>query len=178
MEKKEFEIILHRDNKVIEKQKQTKKPLKKINMYKTVFKLTGFVLAGSVVGTVATMVVNANTDFYKRKENLEPFSKIVSDNTHRTDDFQNFWYDTKGIVNDLEQYNGNDTVLDLAIYKVYTDIDYNRTKNMDDIVNSLGYKSFENYLKEKGYSSIDEYDKVMKQLASSDYAQLNINRQK
>lgn len=127
----------------------------------------------------------------------EEYSTIVSDNTHRTQKKDNYWHDPRGIAIDILQAEDRD----LAIYSVYSNIDYNRTKNMTDIFNEIDrvilnnpeyysdiplYGGYENYLKnmgcvdKKGNISVEKYREKMSEYAVSvanlDKAKSNINK--
>ena len=94
-------------------------------------------------------------------DTLEEYDSIVSENTYRTKDNQGYWHDSRKIA--MEILDAEDQ--DLAIYAVYNNISFNRTKNMSDIFHDLSiftkysgdpsshtkiYSSYEDYLKEMG----------------------------
>lgn len=127
----------------------------------------------------------------------EEYSKIVSDNTHRTKNADNFWHDHTGIAIDILQAEDRD----LAIYTVYNHIIYNRTMNMSEIFSEIDrvirnnpnlypdipeYGGYYNYLKNMGCIDKDgniaaeKYKEKMDNYAASvaklDKAKSDINR--
>ena len=64
---------------------------------------------------------------------------ILQENTHRTDDYQNFWYDTGGIAEDI--LSKFDDAFDAALYVTYNDMGVNRNNgyisNIDFLIRSL-----------------------------------------
>lgn len=88
---------------------------------------------------------------------LEEYDSIVSSNTHRTKYNDGVWYDNAGIARDI--LNTNDEKL--AVYGVFKEMNWNRTKNLDEVMNWISiYKkdsgsknipdTWEDYLKEMG----------------------------
>lgn len=102
---------------------------------------------------------------------------IVTENTHRTSDNQNFWYDTDDIAFEISTLDES-VDKDAIIYATYMNLDYNRTDNMNDVMRALKkyedetskfkkYNSFAEYVidfgfvKENGEADIEEYKKYM-----------------
>ena len=118
-------------------------------------------IAATGIGIGITKVVDNIKDNKAVSAALEEYDSIVADNTHRTQDNENFWYDTRGTARDI--LNSEDR--DLAIYATYQDIRINRTKNMTDIFSEMDrqiannpelypdvtpYGGYANYLKNIG----------------------------
>lgn len=80
---------------------------------------------------------------------------ILKNNTHRTDDRKNFWYDTEGIAKDTIK-NYTEDLYDVALYGYYRDIRFNRQSNMDDIIRDLRYAVSEDSNFKK-YRDFDDY---------------------
>lgn len=72
--------------------------------------------------------------------NAEKTPGIVNRNTHRTEDFQNFWYDNAGIANDILKLP--DEAFDAILYSVYDDMGTNRSNsyidNFSRVIAALG----------------------------------------
>ena len=69
---------------------------------------------------------------------VQPNSRVTPDiverNTHRTDDFQGYWYDNNGIAEDILKLP--DEIFDAALYDVYVTMGNNRKNNY---INNLDY---------------------------------------
>lgn len=90
-------------------------------------------IAATGVGIGITKVVDTVKDEIAISSALEEYDSIVNDNTHRTKKNDGFWHDATDIA--IEILNAEDR--DLAIYAVYNDINYNRTKNMTEIFSEI-----------------------------------------
>lgn len=82
-------------------------------------------------------------------------SDIMKNNTHRTNDRENFWYDTEGIAKDTIKSYSED-LYDVALYGYYSDIRFNRQSNMDNIIRDLSHAVPDNS-RFKNYSDFDDY---------------------
>jgi len=116
--------------------------------------LTLTVLVSSLTG-LAVKGVNDLQETVKVNDYLSQYSHIVSENTHRTNDGQHYWYDTydieKEVSNDPETFKEE-------LYAVYNRIGYNdenKIDHMNKIVNHTGnYSDFNDYLVQNGF--VDE----------------------
>ncbi len=140
-------------------------------------RLKAMFIVGSIVAIIATSgifyTVDKITDMYQTstivKENIQYGKKLVNENTKRTSDNQNFYYETYDIAHELVKDPAN---FDGNLYGVYTSIGYNKAsqlKQMEDVVSYVGsivssskedlginyYKDFTDYCIKKGFVKED-----------------------
>lgn len=112
-------------------------------------------LTGVVINTIDTIKDNQIVSEY-----IEPYYAIVSNNTHRTVDNQNYWYDVSDIADELlsdkEAFNEK-------FYAVYQRIGYNdsnKIKHLDQILSIVDGRLSMNpepYDKFVGYDSFNDF---------------------
>ena len=137
-----------------------------VNKLKKLFIAAGLtlVIASSALTAFITHSVDSIKDKITINEYLSQYSTILSDNTHRTQDNEHFYYDHyeigKEISDDAETF-------DEELYAVYTNMSY-RDSNIDQIVRATGeYSSLDEYLvankfvDENGNPSEEKYKAVM-----------------
>ena len=101
-----------------------------------------------------TKLVNAA---YKESKS---FMGIVAQNTHRTSDNQNFYFDNIAIARDILKIKAE--YRDMALYQVYADMGINRDNpghhNLDEVIQVVypECKGFNDYLVNKGFYVFDE----------------------
>lgn len=148
----------------------------------TSFLATALAVSGIVMG-IGSTIDDIKEDIAVR-EALEQYENIIPDNTYRTNDNTGFWHQPIGVAKDI--LNAEDR--DLAIYKVYKDIQFNRTSNMTDIFNEMDslirnnpekygdiptYGGYQQYLRnlgcvdKKGNISMKKYEEKMDNYALS-----------
>lgn len=129
--------------------------------------------AGAMVSNSVAEMVDIFNSYDNYRNVTEQYSTIVADSTRRTDDNQNYWYDTNRIAASLSTIESDQ--LDVGIYRVYKDMGYNPIGNMNDVIESLRsyvaeverYQNFEDYLRQKGYVDaegnidLDTYEEQM-----------------
>lgn len=121
--------------------------------------------AGGLVFAGHTVINNANQYKIVNQE-LSEYSTIVNENTHRTDDNQNYFYDTYDIASAISKDQSD---IDKAIYGVYSNIGYNKANKlsqMDNVISSVEFtakadevadhfSNFSDYVISKGYIDKD-----------------------
>ena len=137
------------------KQEVFRVDLDKLKKLITVSALALTVLVSSLTG-VAVKGVNNLQDQAQINEYLSQYSSIVSENTHRTDDGQHYWYDTYDIEKEV---SNNPETFSEELYAVYNKIGYNdenKIDHMNKIVNHTGnYSDFDDYLTKNGFVNED-----------------------
>lgn len=130
---------------------------KKIPLKKFVTAISKFCLTCVVIGTIAgSIITNGITKF---KDNLyasalaqessyEFKTEVISPNTHRTNDLQNYWYDYNEIAKNIETDQDLFYAYD-NLGKAYTD------KLLENNIDA--YSSVDDFLSKKGYESTAEW---------------------
>jgi len=110
-------------------------------------------------GVIGNTIESWDSNKYLSEQVHEFRSEYIVPNTHRTQDNQNYWYDyyeiSKGIKNAPNQ--------DEAIFYCYENIGSLQTGRVIDYV---GYDTFTDYVKGKGFDSIEEYEDFMRKEVS------------
>ncbi len=128
--------------------------------------------SATITGFALSALANNVSDKLSGSQYMHNMGSIVTENTHRTSDNSGYWYDTDDIAFSISE---SDTDKECLLYAVYTKLDYNRMKHMNDIMARLGsydseyeqYKNFEDYIikrgfvKETGELDIEGYKKYM-----------------
>jgi len=160
--------------------------LRTVNYREDRYKTPASRLKTSVVTTflataiVATSMFLGITKIPERIEEIEAinsalssYETIVSDNTYRTADNQNYWYSASGIANEILSSEDKD----LAIYSVYKNVSVNRTNNMNEIFSEMDrligsskepsldlqqYRNYDGYLRSLG--CVDENGNISEKM--------------
>lgn len=114
-------------------------------------------IAATGVGIGLTKVVDKVKDEQSISFALEEYDSILGENTHRTKYNDGVWYDNAGIARDILKADDEK----LAVYGVFKEMNWNRTKNLNEVIHWMSiYKkedghentvnSWEDYLKEMG----------------------------
>lgn len=167
--------------KVEYKEEKVKIDVKKLEKILIIAGLTIAITSSTITG----LAVNSINDFSKNAqvtEYISEYSNIVLNNTHRTKDNKNYWYDIGAIASELLE--DKETFLE-KFYTVYRNIGYNeesRRSNLDNILLTVSsyisgseekypgfekYDSFDdfmiknNFVDKKGKPSEKEYEKAM-----------------
>lgn len=137
----------------------------------SISKAASLTIAGIVLVTtvVAMRGINNINNSIASDKTLTPFNKIVSDNTYRADDQKYYWYDTAAIANEIRHYKDDKDAFNMAVYATYNKINYNRAEMMNEIINILGYDSFEDYFKKLGFKTVEEYNDAMYETSTTKY---------
>lgn len=133
-----------------------------------------------------------NTELTKLSDEI---NYIVSNNTHRTQNNDGYFYSTDAIARDILVYDG-DYDPEAVLFGVYKRINYDVVNKMDEIFRCLNiyieaqpdkyskevklacnYSSFTDYLTAHGFNSIDDYKAAMQEIvyAYSDEAKVDLS---
>lgn len=118
-------------------------------------------------------------------EYLSPYYEVIRENTHRTEDFQNYFYDTSSIANTFEDMMENGADDTTIAYVISTDLqkDYEQDE-AETLFQSLFGEDRDTWAQEHGYSGIDDpaffsetEDRIFRQAKADEYERNNITAQ-
>lgn len=127
------------------------------NICKRVLPLTlavGIGLGGLGFGVVNNVVSSWDSNSYITEQVHDFRSDYIVPNTHRTQNNEGYWYDYYEISRGIENAPNKDE----AIFYCYENIGSLQTGRVIDYV---GYDTFTDYVKSKGFESIEEYEDFM-----------------
>ena len=124
----------------------------KIRTYKTAGVI---VFSGILAFTLATNAIESlHNQIYLSTMSRICQTEIIGPETHRTLDNEHYFFDYSDIAKKVEQSDN----VDQSIYFVERNIGEYQT-NL--VLEHTGFKSLDNYLRMRGYDSIDEFEKDM-----------------
>ena len=141
--------------------------------------LLAITLAGVAIVSVAGKAADNIENFKSMNQIKSQYVQVLNDNTHRTNNIEDYWYDYDGIAKGLLK---NTEDFDLQLYCIYEQIGYteeSKTDCMDNLFKAMNfeiskdiekykdfgvYNDFKNYLQSNGYLSIDEYEEAMDEI--------------
>lgn len=138
-------------------------------------KITCAFVTSAVVAVSAVSMVNT---FNKEKELRDVYSEathIVSENTHRTEDFQHYWIDYYKVAEGLATLEGD---FNINIYGVYESVGWDNESTIEQMNKIVGYcngleitnyTDFEDLCRQNGFCTEDgkpdlkKYQKAMRE---------------
>ena len=120
------------------------------------YKIAGAIaISGILAFTLATNVIESLQDqIYLSSLSSTYQAQVIGPETHRTNDNEHYFFDYIDIAKKVEQSDN----VDQSIYFVERNIGEYQT-NL--VLEHTGFKSLDNYLRMRGYDSIDEFEKDM-----------------
>lgn len=179
----EYDFERVRRNSVDSKPVRAKKSKKHINKGRLIgcALLMAGIAAGIKVGGPELM--NRYEDITTKSEYLSPYYDVIRENTHRTGDFKNYFYDTSSIANTFEDMMENGTDETTIAYVISTDLqkDYEQD-DAEELFQSLFGEDRDTWAQQHGYSGIDDpaffsetEDKILRQVKADEYGRNNTN---
>ena len=102
------------------------------------------------IGAANALVSDLQERFYIDTIGHNFHTNVISTNTYRTDDGQHYFYATKDIADAIENSNNTDE----DIYLLVLEIGEYQT---DLVLQNTEFKSLENYLRMRGFNSLDDF---------------------
>lgn len=124
-------------------------------------KKLALLVAGVLITGAAVTVPGIVNDILAINNYVNDFKiETVAQNTHRTDDGANYWYDTNSIVDTIEQRIIDGEDVDVQMYCVSKSMKYSGPGEVISKITNDECQSIDDYAKKTGYESLDEFNKV------------------
>lgn len=129
--------------------------------YKKSHKKLKMLLGATVVGAAITLGITGFTSHMKDNAVINGLAsdfhdQVIRPETHRTDDFQHYYYDYMDILQSMKQMDD----FDAAVFFLSECVGEYQT---GEVLKLTDYGSFDGYMQAKGFSDAEEFSKEMRE---------------